>query len=559
MCPASDATPNENRLLSKLSARQAEIDTERENYGYRQAERAARQGGEPKLTDEQHAIIMARRQHDGDGVVEAYAGSGKTFILRRLAKDQPRDRFFVIAYNRSIADELSKTFSRNATCRTMHSVAFRAVGVNYKHKLNGPRQRWSDVAWLLGIKAPFKLDDKRMLRPSTLAGIVLDTVRRFCYSADDNLGTQHVPFTPGTEGQHDDLAKMIAAFAVKAWQDITKIDGGKVSWGKSHDYYLKMWALEHPVIKTDCLMVDEAQDLNPVVTNVVMEQECQKILVGDPYQQLYAWRGAQDAMAGFQCDWRLTLSQSFRFGEAVAAEGDKWLRLLGAEKTLKGFDGIDSQVDECPHARTILTRTNATVIAEAMQLQEEGKQVHIVGGTGEIMSFARAVQQLQTNALMPEKDRVPITHPDLMAFESWQDVKEYVQEEGGDLRVLVDMVDRYGVGAIINVANQAVNDEQYADHILSTAHKAKGREWDSVRIAGDFRQPERDPLTGEWQIDRPEFMLLYVAVTRAQKILDNGTVKWVDDLLMQHTPTTTEPTNQKPLQRARHKARERAN
>lgn len=69
---------------------------------------------------------------------------------------------------------------------------------------------------------------------------------------------------------------------------------------------------------------------------------------------------------------------------------------------------------------------------------------------------------------------------------------------------------------------------------VSTAHKAKGREWPRARIADDFTPPpdsdEHDdkgqPLPGP--IDDGEARLAYVAVTRARHRLDIGGLAWID-------------------------------
>lgn len=67
-----------------------------------------------------------------------------------------------------------------------------------------------------------------------------------------------------------------------------------------------------------------------------------------------------------------------------------------------------------------------------------------------------------------------------------------------------------------------------ADVIISTAHKAKGLEWGSVRIGDDFKGPQKSKTTG--QIIMPnddELRLAYVAVTRAEKQLDPGSLGYV--------------------------------
>lgn len=60
------------------------------------------------------------------------------------------------------------------------------------------------------------------------------------------------------------------------------------------------------------------------------------------------------------------------------------------------------------------------------------------------------------------------------------------------------------------------DNERSASITISTAHKAKGREWDTVRLYGDF--PHVDNMSDE------ELRLVYVAVTRARKHLDDDTV-----------------------------------
>jgi len=96
-----------------------------------------------------------------------------------------------------------------------------------------------------------------------------------------------------------------------------------------HDHYLKMWALRDPVIAADFLLLDEAQDTNPVVEQVFTAQRdhAQLVLVGDSAQAIYGWRGARDVMTGFD-GRRLSLSRSFRFGPPLAAEANRWLTII---------------------------------------------------------------------------------------------------------------------------------------------------------------------------------------------------------------------------------------
>ena len=63
------------------------------------------------------------------------------------------------------------------------------------------------------------------------------------------------------------------------------------------------------------------------------------------------------------------------------------------------------------------------------------------------------------------------------------------------------------------------------DLVVSTAQKAKGREWSAVRLMDDFVkcQPRRgrdDVGTGRSPYDLSELRLLYVALTRARASIE---------------------------------------
>lgn len=234
-------------------------------------------------------------------------------------------------------------------------------------------------------------------------------------------------------------------------------------------------------------------------------------------QQLYAWRGAINAMTSFEATHNLCLSRSFRFGQAIADNANKFLDLLRAPLRLVGFDKIDSKIAAAPltDPDAILCRTNATVIQHAMAHQARGKRVAIVGGTTEIEMFAKGAQDLQQGRRAGCAE--------LAAFSSWSQVQAYAgSDEGADMRVMVKLIDNYGVGDILLVCAQSVS-ENSADIIVTTAHKSKGREWNRVKIAEDFEAPKE----GE-SPSHADLCLCYVAVTRAKLVLDPGALIWVD-------------------------------
>jgi hypothetical protein len=461
-------------------------------------------------------------------VIEAGAGTGKTSTLTLLANSTTR-RGQYIAFNKAIVTESKSKFPATVNCSTAHGLAMREVGRPYQPRLGASGRVRPDVlAKMLGVKAQtvktYTGDDK-YLGAGFLAGLVMRSIVRFCQSADMEPMAKHVERvetldTPLAE-QHglascpvnDALAKSLVPVMRKAWDtDLCRYDG---SLPFRHDHYLKLWHLSGPKIEADYIMFDEAQDANPVLQAIIAAQtHAQIVYVGDSQQSIYGFTGAVNALKMVKTDARTFLTQSFRFGPAVAEVANEVLDMLNADLRLKGFDKLLSVVTEVEHPDAILTRTNAGALREMLEAQQAGKKVALVGGSKEIVAFALAARRLMNG------ERVE--HPELACFENWDEVVNYVEmeEDGNDLRLLVTIIQDFGVEEILTALGATAN-ERDADVVISTAHKSKGREWDRVRLGNDFP-------TGAKAKDE-ELRLLYVAVTRAKLELDVTLVATLDD------------------------------
>jgi N12 class adenine-specific DNA methylase len=471
-------------------------------------------------TAEQQAIIDACVSGQ-NLVIEAGAGTGKTSTLRMASAAMAGRTGLYVAYNKAIANEARGSFPANVTCATAHSLAFQAIGRGYARRLSSKRLPTHEIATLLGIREPIQLGEE-MLAPPQLAGIVMSTVGRFCHSADPAITSAHVPPVNGVTGlRRAQLTQVIVPLAESAWTDLQRSEG-RLPF--SHDHYLKMWQLTQPSLNADFVLFDEAQDADPVIAAIIQGQvDAQKIAVGDSCQAIYGWRGAVDALATWPADRRLYLSQSFRFGIPIAEEANKWLENLDAVLRLKGTPSIPSAIGAVAAPDAVLCRTNAEAVSQSLTLLEQGRRVALVGGGDDIKRLAEAARELQ--------QRGHTNHPELAAFRTWNAVQRYVREDegGADLATFVRLVDAHGPEAVIRTIDQ-LSSEDTADVIVSTAHKAKGREWNQVLIAPDFREPAADKETGQrGVIPRADAMLAYVAVTRAKQRLDPGGLAWIDN------------------------------
>lgn len=481
-------------------------------------------------TDEQLAASDAC-MNGANIILEAGAGTGKTstcqYIAERLTAAGSA-RGLYTAFNRVTKEEARERFPRGVHCATSHGLAWKGHGAKLSHKLPSARPaiKLSEVAAHFGIQA-IQLDPVGgghgcWIQPERLAWAAQNTVDRFCRSADPALSTRHVgkdALPENVSRRQYDAAVLEAAVAL--WGDLASA-GGMLRM--PHDVYRKLWALSGPRLRFDWFMLDEAQDTAPVVAGVLRGQtHMQQIAVGDASQQLYKWAGAVDAMADWGDAQRLYLTQSWRFGQRVADEANKWLSLLATPLRLTGNPALDSTLQTLDYdtASAVLCRTNVGAMGVVLTALAEGLRVALVGGGREIESLAWAGKKLMSGQRT--------THPELCVFETWDEVRKAAaaEEADGALRVFVAIMERYGPDQVIDAMRNLV-DERNAEIVVSTGHKAKGRQWPRVLIANDFAQKADDENEAA-PPDAETAMLAYVAVSRAELVLDRGPLAYVDD------------------------------
>lgn len=466
-------------------------------------------------TDEQvHAVDLAKL---GESMaIEALAGAGKTSTLKLVAEALP-GRGAYVAFNKKIVTEAQSKFPGSVACSTAHSLAFRAVGNRYRDRLNANRVTARRAAEALGLDLNTNIvfdreDGVTEMSPERLASIALETVGVYCRTADLTLGRVHVPFQMGLDDPNKwennrRLAERVVPLAEQIWRDLQDPFGGRFRF--EHNHYLKMWQLSGPRIQADYILFDEAQDANPLMMAIVEGQaHAQRIWVGDSNQSIYEWNGAVDALQKVEVEHRAKLTQSFRFGPEVAEQANVVLDRLDAGVHVIGA-GRPGRVGEIDRPDVWLGRTNGAVIGTALMLMDRGQRVCVQGGTREVIWFAESAQALMVGA--------KASHPDLACFSNWDQVLRYVEEEkdqGAGLKTLVNLVQNYGAQEIQMGLSRAV-EPRFADVTVSTAHKAKGAEWNRVALLGDYQ--DQDPAPAELK-------LLYVAVTRAMLELDRTAV-----------------------------------
>ncbi|MBF0398206.1 MAG: ATP-dependent helicase [Desulfobacterales bacterium] len=479
------------------------------------------------LTEEQKNIITTDLNRGEILKVVAFAGTGKTTTLIQYAKYRPHLRFLYVAFNKSVQLEASSKFPSNVVCKTAHSLAWKDFGSKYKDKII-PNLKANNVVDVLDL-------------PDYLsAQFTIDTLIRYLISSDDVISKRHIPMLAFE--CYSDKKKTVPNFVELAnnlWKSMRDQTTSEI--GMLHDGYLKLYQLSQPFLRFDYILLDEAQDINPVIKDIVLSQFCPRIIVGDPHQQIYSFRGASNIIQEIESDKTLYLTHSFRFGNQIASVANQILNTFKNERNkLVGLKG-EGTIGTIPENYTTIARTNASIFDEAASLYKN-KKIAFIGG----VEGYRFDEIVDTYYLYSNK-KSKIQNPYIKSFETYFKMKDFA-EEVQDLEILsrCGVVDRYKekILKIVPEIKKAAVEVNKAEVVFTTAHKAKGLEFDNVKLLDDFPIVVKNKkLVDNKEIPNDEFNLMYVSVTRAKEKLKLS--KNLEDFIDLNNKTVTAENNNK--------------
>jgi F-box protein 18 (helicase) len=472
------------------------------------------------MTDEQEKIVDHDYKKGESVAVKAFAGTGKTSTLQFLANTllvtKPKWKILYLAFNKSIQEEAQKKFGKNVVCRTTHSMAYASEGKFYRHKLK-PKVRLMTIVKELGLTGRDKWD---------VARNAWYTVTNFIASGKSKIDIKMVP----NDAFHA-LQPKILKYASTIWKRMKDKDDKAMSM--THDGYLKLYQLSDPDISKeyDMIMIDEAQDSNPAVVDLVNKQQCAKVWIGDDHQSIYQFRGSSNAFRSIKIDHEYYLSQSFRFGENVAYVANALLRREKDEKVpLVGSGGEDEIIKNIHdfNQYTIIHRTNSALFENAVNLLRDDKKFGIVGGAENSgLDLIMDAYYVYSNNHGEVKDPFMKQFYDLDAMIGYAKQAEDVEI----MRMVMEVTKyRSDIPYLIAEIKREVVPLSKADVILTTAHKSKGLEFETVMLEGDFFDFTEEGENDYVPPKEEEINLLYVALTRAQKnLVLNESLQYVLD------------------------------
>ncbi len=484
--------------------------------------------GEYPLSEEQN-ILVELSLHGFDLIGEAGSGTGKTSTLCAIDKykSEKGEKGYYICFNKSLAEEAKNKFSSNLTIGTAHSFAYQAICMKNKNqwvkKLNARLDNDSIIKY-----SDVNIEDMPLKSKWSVGSAILLAVNNYCDSASEILAGIHV--CEKSMAHYDKEAKIndnickkldYVNYIIKhATILVDKYLDEKSDCPSSCSAYFKKWQLSKPIFDTDYLLFDEAQDANPAVLAVILSQPCQKILVGDDHQSIYSFTNAINAMSivpFVNC----TISQSFRYSQDLADLANKLLdqssnnhkiNLIGRGESTEIIRA--SNYDSLDKTMMLISRTNSTLFECLITLSAHNVPTNI-----SIPDLNKQIENIKLLLAFHHGQHVTLPYG-LRHIKSWDDLMKNKDADSDIIRLakIIDNDPQQAEDLIPAIQLCQKTKPQDAKVILTTAHKSKGLESDSVYICDDFDAVTAAYLDKE-ELAQEELNLLYVAITRAKKKL----------------------------------------
>ena len=500
----------------------------------------ARKKKEPEyeLSNYQLAIIDFIKIGNGNLVVEACAGAGKTYTLIKCVEEIPGDkRILLSSFNRDIANVLKKKTKDmpNVNASTLHSLGLQMLQRNfpneelaldefkYKSYLN------RNIKSLSSINT-YELKKRDFARYMNNIEDFVNFGRCYLCETIKDLEFIEDRYDIDTIADEKEVALDILEYGK---HDLSQIDYTDMIW-LPNVLFCKPIGMQY-----DWIFVDEAQDLSVCQREIILK--CRKIntrmcLVGDSEQSLYAFSSADPEsfkmLKELPNTSSLPLSISYRCANKIVDFASKIVPTI--EPNNDGREGevkYNVQLDEIKDGDMVLCRNNAPLMQVYVDFIKQGKKCFIrgkdIGLNLKNMVKRTGIDVLNKNL---QEDGVFIRLYDSL-FDIINDiigkynVTYHDAVESAIVSYSLDMIkaleilsdDINTADELIEKINNIFSDRKKGGISLSTIHKAKGLEAENVYIACRHLMPS-SRAKKDWEI-RQEYNLMYVAYTRAKNIL----------------------------------------
>lgn len=505
-------------------------------------------------SEEQIAIWQEMLGGRAHMIVNAFAGTGKTFTkvrglqLMSAACCLPRYTN-VAAFNRAVGNELKTKVPEGVRAGTIHSFGLSACSyVNREVKIEQDKM---DVLLTQIMGEKLNKDDRETyfhvlriasLCKNTLAGevweedgewfytVVPEVLDQLCDRFDIIIDPERRKFT------YEKVEELLQA----SLRDDEYIDQDDMIW-------LPV-VKDYRVFRANLLVVDEAQDLNACQQQFVLKAGDRILLVGDKFQAIYGFRGADVHSIQTMTDLlsntnrgieQLVLTKTRRCPKSHVAYVKMKLKGRQGMEALQQFEALDEAplgvIAELPYdhmceklaiGNMVVCRTNAPLVSLAFECIRRRRRVKIQGrdiGAG----FKKLIETHSRgrNEIAYLRENIEIWHTEQIAKVG--KTKSHAKRD----RLIAQQHDRVmairyfinnskTVREILQLIEELFSERgDKADFVLlGTAHALKGMEAETVWVLGPEEMPHPMAKTPD-EIEQ-EWNLWYVAHTRSKNVMN---------------------------------------
>lgn len=511
----------------------------------------APKAGKEVLSGHQTAIIEAVRRlalkttnRVENILVNAVAGSGKTFILLRACAAIPKEQSIaVMAYNKAIATEILDKVAAlgltNVIVKTCHAFGLQTIRAIHRNTRldDSPKKR----RMLENIQAPEALRDA--IRK--LVSMAKQSAVGVLWSVDDMdrwramIERFDILVDVRGDGGFKSEAELIEALVSYT------INGLAYSQETAHyqiDFDDMLWiplVEDMQPVTYDWVIGDEVQDFNAsrrLMAKKMMRRNGRALFAGDRNQAIYAFSGADSEsvdilLQEFDAE-EMPLTTTYRCSRASVELAQQFVPAIQAGKdnkegsvtsmTMETFE-LMVQDRKIGGGDAILCRLTKPLVKLCLKLiaggvpafvegRDIGKSLEALTKKWDVESTAALVRCLESHRIA--ETRRLVEQGNEYAVESVNDKIDALLAIMSGCDTVADV--RAKIARLFDDTNDVKGKDSRV--LLSTVHKAKGREWDRVFILGWGKYMPSKRARLDWQ-KQAEANLQYVAVTRTKDAL----------------------------------------
>lgn len=505
-----------------------------------------------KITEQQKRFIAIKKA--GVYTVRAVAGSGKTFTALEFIKANPSKKVLYLVFNSSNRAEMKERLEMegitNAEVHTVHSFCY---GKTVSDRNSGF----------------YKVMGKRV-RPNNITSWEVANLLQISNGAADKALKYYIKYLHSEISTIQEFVESLGIDNKKVASTLAKlmvlIEDGIINLELKcpHDFYVKWFSMKGTISSYDTVVVDEAQDVSPVMLSLIDNKISYEklIFVGDGHQWIYGWRNAINAMSEavkrYEDVTELHLSKSFRVGKEIAELSSM---LNGVEVIGEGTNTLIEDYNEIMNNEhvAILGFTNFGLFNFYVNNIEVLNTKKVYFRNFDSRPFWNMINFASNKFEQVYDSR-------LLSYESFDNLIEKIggssgeeSEENRNKDVpseyckMVDIIKRFTIPflkAVLMSINNSNCLEGEEEILLTTVHTCKGAEFDNMILLNDgsteiqetisrvFSSDETEEFRNRAMIEentygRESLNLIYVALTRAKGnvlFMNDDITKWYKNI-----------------------------